>query len=254
MSVDANTEFSDRWVLVSGASSGIGRAIAVALAQAGARVALLGRRVDRLQETAALCGAPDRSTVLPIDLLQLDAIGPAIAALAARVGRFYGLCHCAGSVQTLPLAALKPERIRAMFDLNVLAGTELMRALTRRDVMDEKSGSVLWIASVYAHVGAPGQVGYAATKGAIVSAVRSLALEYAPRHVRVNSLSPGFVRTEMTQSGKLTEEQWAKILAMHPLGAGEPEDVARAAVFMLSPRNAWITGSDLIIDGGYTLT
>jgi NAD(P)-dependent dehydrogenase (short-subunit alcohol dehydrogenase family) len=225
------TDFGNRWILVSGASSGIGRAVAVALTRHGARVVLIGRRVDRLQETAALCGAPDRTEILPLDLAQLDAIGPAVAALLPRTGRLHGLCHCAGTVQTLPLSALKPDRIRAMFDINLLAGTELLRALSRRDALDEQGGAALWIASVYAHVGAPGQIAYSATKGAVVSAVRSMALEFAPRKLRVNS-----------------------ILAMHPLGAGEPDDVARAAVFLLDPANRWITGTDLVIDGGYTLS
>lgn len=248
------TKFDDSWILVSGASSGIGRAIAVALAAHGARVVLLGRRLERLQETAALCGAPERSEVLAIDLAQLDGIGAAVTQLSGRIGRLYGLCHCAGTVQTLPLSALKPERIRAMLDINLLAGTELLRALSRREVLDEQGGAALWIASVYAHVGAPGQIGYAASKGAVLSAVRSMALEFAPRRLRVNSLSPGFVQTEMTQAAKLNQAQWDRILAMHPLGAGEPEDVARAAVFMMDPANRWLTGSDLIIDGGYTLS
>jgi len=200
-----------------------------------------------------LCGTPERSEILSLDLAQLDAIGPAVAHLVARMGRLYGLCHCAGVVQTLPLSSLRPDRIRAMFDVNLLAGTELMRALSRREALEERGGAALWMASVYAHVGAPGQVAYSATKGAIVSAVRSMALEFAPRRLRVNSLSPGFVHTEMTQSAKLNQAQWERILAMHPLGPGQPEDVARAAVFMLDPQNRWLTGSDLVIDGGYTL-
>jgi NAD(P)-dependent dehydrogenase (short-subunit alcohol dehydrogenase family) len=247
------TDFGNRWILVSGASSGIGRAVAVALAKHGARVVLLGRRLEQLQATAALCGTPERSEVLAIDLTRLEDIGPAVAGIVSRTGRLYGLCHSAGTVQTLPLSALKPDRIRAMFDVNVLAGTELLRALSRRDVLDEQGGAALWIASVYAHVGAPGQIGYSATKGAVLSAVRSMALELAPRRLRVNSLSPGFVQTEMTQSAKLNQAQWDRILAMHPLGAGEPEDVARAAVFLMDPANRWITGADLVIDGGYTL-
>jgi NAD(P)-dependent dehydrogenase (short-subunit alcohol dehydrogenase family) len=250
-----NKGFANEWVLVSGASSGIGRAIAVELVRQGARVALLGRRRAQLEETARQCGDASRSEVLEIDLTQMDQIAPAISALAGRIGRLYGLCHSAGIVQTLPLAATKPERLRAMLDVNLTAGLELSRALTRREVLDEGGGSILWIASIYAHVGAPGQVGYAATKGAITSAVRSMALELVPRKVRVNCLSPGLVKTPMTDAAhsRMSADQWARLEALHPLGAGQPEDIGRAAAFLLDPANRWITGTDLIIDGGYTL-
>lgn len=255
MSSEKDLDFADRWVMVSGASSGIGRAIAVKLAQCGARVALLGRRTDMLQETAKLCGDPSRTHVVTIDLTHQDSIGPAVAELVSRVGRLYGLCHCAGVVQTLPLAASKPERVKAMMDLNFVSGVELARALTRRDALDEQGGSILWIASIYAHVGAPGQIAYCATKGAIVAAVRAMALELAPRKVRVNAISPGLVKTAMTEASgsRMSEEQWAKIAGMHPLGIGRPEDVARAAAFLLDPANVWVTGTDLVVDGGYTL-
>jgi NAD(P)-dependent dehydrogenase (short-subunit alcohol dehydrogenase family) len=253
--VSSSSDFDGRWIVVSGASAGLGRGIAIELAQRGARVALLGRRQAMLEETARLCGDPTHSAVHAIDLTNFDKIGPAIGELAARLGRLYGLVHCAGVVQTLPLAASKPERLRAMLDLNFVAGAELARAFARRDVVDDAGGSVLWLASVYAHVGAPGQIGYCASKGAVTAAVRAMALELAPRRVRVNCLSPGLVRTEMTDASnsRMTAENWQKIIDMHPLGVGRVEDVARAAAFMLDPRNPWITGADLVIDGGYTL-
>lgn len=249
-------DFGGRWVVVSGASSGIGRAIAIELAGLGARVALLGRRAAMLEETARLCGDSDKSSVVPVDLSQTDAIAPVVADLVKRVGRLYGLCHCAGVVQTLPLASSTPERVRAMMDLNFAAGIELSRSLTRRDSLDENGGSILWMASIYAHVGAPGQIGYCGSKGAIVAATRAMALELAPRKVRVNSLSPGLVQTAMTDaaSSRMSEQQWARIAALHPLGTGKPEYVARAAAFALDPANVWMTGSDLVIDGGYTLS
>lgn len=246
--------FSKRWVIVSGASSGVGRAIAVALSAAGARVILLGRSEDRLKETASLCSDPSGVELLPLDLARTEDIAPAITRLAARIGRIYGLCHSAGNIQTLPLSALTPERVRASMEINYFAGIELARALARRDVLDPDSGSMLWMASVAAHRGAPARTTYCASKGAVVAAVRAMALELAPRKVRVNSLSPGLLRSKMnTGAGALDDKQWAQIEAMHPLGAGTVEDVARTAVFMLSPASTWLTGADWILDGGYTL-
>jgi NAD(P)-dependent dehydrogenase (short-subunit alcohol dehydrogenase family) len=247
--------FDDRWIAVSGASSGIGRGIAIHLAAQGARVALIGRDLGRLHETAQLCGAADRTRVCPLDFADLNAIAPAVRALAEQTGRLYGLCHAAGLAQTLPLAATRPDRVRALMDINFQAGLELARALVERAVLREDGGSVLWISSVYAHVGAPGQIAYCATKGAVAAAVRAMALELAPRRVRVNCVSPGLVKTAMTASAgsRMTAEQWARIEALHPLGAGSVQDVARAASFLLDPLNAWVTGTDLVIDGGYSL-
>lgn len=246
-------DFDGRWVLVTGASSGLGRAIAIELARHGAGVALLGRDRARLDETAArLEGAPHR--VIQLELAQAEAIGPAIAALRDDVGALYGLCHAAGIVQTRPLAATTPEVVRSQLEINLVAGLELARAVSRRDVMTPEGGSLLFISSVYGRVGMPGQAGYCATKGAVAAAVRALAIELARRKVRVNSISPGLVHTEMTRQslGVLSADHVQKLEASHPLGAGRPEDVGRAAVFLLAPATGWITGADLAVDGGYT--
>ena len=176
-------------------------------------------------------------------------------ALAGKVGRLYGLCHSAGQLQILPLSATRPERVRALMDVNFISGLEMARAFSERSVMMETGASILWISSIAAHVGSSGQIAYCASKGAIRAAVRAMAVELAPRGVRVNSVSPGMVMTEMAvaTAARLTDEQMSRIKALHPLGLGQPNDVARAACFLLDPVNSWVTGTDFVIDGGYSL-
>ena len=238
--------------MVSGASSGIGRAVAVALAGCGARVVLLGRNRAQLEVTRTLIGSDD-TRLVEIDLRDSSAIGPAIREVAHSDGRIYGLCHCAGLVETRPLSGFDPAGFRALMDINVTAGLHLAQAVSRRDVMCDEGGSIVFVSSVYARVGMPGQVAYAATKGALLSAARSMAMELARRRIRVNTLSPGLVKTPMTEKSlaRLTAEQLREFESAYPLGPGEPEDVGRAAAFLLAPQSRWITGSDLVVDGGY---
>ena len=246
-------DFEDRWVVVTGASSGIGRSIAIELARHGARLILIGRDAGRLAETAsALQGADHRQVLL--DLGRHDLIASAIADARSTTGPLYGLCHAAGVVDTRPLPTNTVQSMQAQFDVNVLAGLELARAVCRRDAMTSEGGSVLFISSVYGRVGMPGQIGYCATKGALVAAARAMAIELARRRIRVNTLSPGLILTQMTEAalGKLSAGQADKLKSTYPLGVGQPEDVARAAVFLLAPGTGWITGVDLPVDGGYT--
>jgi NAD(P)-dependent dehydrogenase (short-subunit alcohol dehydrogenase family) len=246
-------DFQGRTVIVTGASSGIGRAIAVELAGRGARVVLLGRNREELLRTEELLtGAP--AHVMELDLQEHAAILPQVRALVEQYGRIYGLCHCAGIVETRPLASLHVDGVRAMLQVNLLAGLELAQIVSRREIMTEDTGAILFMSSIYGSVGMPGQIGYSASKGAVLAAARAMAVELARRKIRVNTLSPGLVRTPMTNKAlsALSAEQARDLEMSYPLGPGDPEDVARAAAFLLAPQNKWITGTDLIIDGGYT--
>jgi NAD(P)-dependent dehydrogenase (short-subunit alcohol dehydrogenase family) len=251
--VSSFLDFGERWVIVTGASSGLGRACAIELTRHGARVALLGRDEARLAETARLLQGADHR-ILSFDLARHGDIAAEVSRLRADVGPLYGLCHAAGIVETRPLPSNTVAVVQSQLDINLIAGLELARAVCRRDVMTPDGGSLLFLSSVYGRVGMPGQIGYCATKGALAAAVRAMAIELARRQIRVNCLSPGLVLTQMTEQalGKLSPEHVDKLKAAHPLGPGQPEDVARAAVFMLAPATRWITGADLAVDGGFT--
>ena len=253
MAIEPFIDFQGRQVLVTGASSGIGQAIAVELGRRNAKLILLGRNREALAQASALIGQ-DHCHILSLDLADPDAILAAVRSVVGQRGRIYGMCHAAGLVETRPMSAIKLEGLRAVMEVNLTAGIELARAVCRRDIMTDEGGAVLFISSIYARVGMAGQISYSASKGAVTAAARAMAVELARRKIRVNSLSPGLVHTQMTDAafGKLTPSQVKDLEDAHPLGPGRPEDVARAAVFLLAPQNAWITGIDLVVDGGYT--
>jgi len=246
-------DFGGRRVVVSGASSGIGRAISVELSRRGASLVLMGRNRERLDETAGMLATTDVDLLL-LDLADSSPVFSMIKEVVTKRSRLYGLCHCAGQVETVPLNAMQPDSLRRLYEVNVVAGLELARVVSRRDVMTEEGGSILFVSSIYASVGMAGQIAYSATKGALVSAARAMAVELARRQIRVNTISPGLVHTRLADAalGQLGPEKTRALEEAHPLGLGTPEDVARVAVFTMSPQTRWMTGTDLIIDGGYT--
>lgn len=246
-------DLSGRSVLVTGASSGLGRSISVLVSRLGARVSLVGRDEIRLHETAAqLAGSGHR--VERFDLSQVERIPEWLKSVATQVGPIHGLVHSAGMHFTVPLRALQLAKFEELMSTNLTAALYLAKGLRQRGVRAERS-SVVFLASVMALVGQPGVSAYAASKGALAAAARCLALELAGENIRVNCLAPGHVRTEMGQRNEasMTPEQVRALEAMHPLGFGEPEDVAHACAFLLADTSRWITGQTLAVDGGYTI-
>ncbi|MBS0524217.1 MAG: SDR family oxidoreductase [Proteobacteria bacterium] len=249
--LDNPLNMTGRTILVSGASSGLGRGIAQVLAGLGARVVVHGRDLPRINETlATLPGAGHIGTVF--DLANYDGIGEWVADLVGEVGALDGIVHSAGILTVAPVKVLSSRILGSMTDVNVHAAISLARAL-RVPAHRTSQASIVFISSVMAFAGTAGQVAYSATKGALVALTRSMAMEFAKEGIRVNCIAPGAVQTEMVFKYKRTVpvDQMKALEARHPLGFGTPEDIGYAAAYLMARTGKWITGSTLVVDGGY---
>jgi NAD(P)-dependent dehydrogenase (short-subunit alcohol dehydrogenase family) len=241
-----------RRVLITGASSGIGRAVAIAVSRHGARVVLVARRADELAQTrAALQG--EGHVVAPFDVTDHGALAPFLRSLAAEGGAIDGVLHSAGVHATTPLRVLTAAKMTELFDVNVTTAAMLVKAFRHPAVRGEDP-SVVLMSSAVGLVGEAGVSAYAASKAAVASLARSLGLELAREGIRVNSIAAGVVTTSLTDGIRETvgAQSWSDIEAAHPLGIGRAEDVADSALYLLSPASRWVTGTALVVDGGYT--
>lgn len=242
----------DRALLITGASSGIGRATAVLASREGARVVLVARRREALEETASLLDG-DGHHVLPFDLSDHAGYAGLMRDAVEAVGPLDGMLHAAGVHATTPLRATSAQQIASLFETNVTSSVLLSKAFRSPKVRAERASIVL-MSSAVGLVGEAGVSVYAATKAAVSSLGRSLALELAPERIRVNSIAAGIVETALTDElrRKVGQAAWQSIEAEHPLGIGSADDVADAALFLLSGASKWVTGTTLVVDGGYT--
>jgi NAD(P)-dependent dehydrogenase (short-subunit alcohol dehydrogenase family) len=235
-------------ILVTGASSGIGQATAVECAQMGAEVVITGRDTERLQATADLVGTP--KALIAADLTNLEDVERLVATLPPLDGAVL----CAGNSTTLPLQFGSREKFDEMFNVNFFAPVELLRLMYKKKVL-QKGASVVLIASIGGtHSFMPGNGVYGASKAALNSLMKYAAREYASRKIRVNSICPGMVDTPLIHRGTITEEQLAEDAKRYPLGRyGKPDDIANGVVYLLSDASSWLTGHDLVIDGGFSI-
>ncbi len=221
------------------------------LSELGARLTITARNAERLAQTLERLNGQGHCQKV-FDLDNLDRIPEWLRTTAAEAGPYDGLVHCAGMRVTAPLRAMSLAKTETMMRANFLTGVMLGKAFCQKPCRRD-SGSIVFLSSVAAQAGAPAISGYAASKAAIEGLVKSMAMELAREGIRVNCVAPGLVKTEMAEEifATLTAEQVAALEKAHPLGFGTARDVANAIAFLLGDTGRWITGTTLVVDGGY---
>jgi 3-oxoacyl-[acyl-carrier protein] reductase len=242
-------DLTGKSALVTGASGGIGGAIATALHGAGSTVALSGTREGPLQQLADALG--ERAHVLPCDLSDSAAVDTLPKRAAEAMGAVDILVNNAGITRDNLFMRMSDEEWAQVIDVNLTATFRLCRGVLR-GMMKARWGRIVNISSVVGATGNPGQANYAAAKAGMVAMSKSLAAEVASRGITVNAVAPGFITTAMTD--KLTEEQKARILAQVPTGRmGEADEIAAAVLYLAAPEAAYVTGATLHVNGGMAM-
>jgi 3-oxoacyl-[acyl-carrier protein] reductase len=243
-------DLSGKTALVTGASGGLGGAIASALHAQGARVVLSGTRMEALETLRGALG--DRAFVTPCDLSNMAAVDELVKmAEAAAAAPIDILVNNAGITRDNLFMRMKDEEWDQVIQVNLSAAFRLSRAVLR-GMMKKRWGRIIAITSVVGVTGNPGQGNYAAAKAGLIGMTKALAAEVASRNITVNTVAPGFIATAMTDA--LTEEQRAAILGRVPAGRlGDPRDVATAVAYLASDEAAYVTGQTLHVNGGMAM-
>lgn len=242
-------DLTGKCALVTGASGGIGGAIAKALHGAGATVGLSGTRVDPLEALATELG--ERAHVLPCNLGDAEAVDALPKQAAEAMGSLDILVNNAGITRDQIFMRMSDEEWQSVIDVNLTSTMRLCRGVMR-PMMKARWGRIINISSVVGATGNAGQVNYAASKAGMVGLTKSIAAEVASRGITANAVAPGFIATAMTE--KLTDDQTAKINAQIPAARmGTPDEIAAAVLYLASPEAAYVTGTTLHVNGGMAM-
>lgn len=236
-------------VLITGASSGIGKAAAIECANMGSKLIICGRNQERLDSVLSQLDG-DGHEYFNGDLTEVSII----ESLVDRIDKIDGLVLSAGRGMTLPFQFATREKFDEIFNINFFAPVEILRLLVKKKKFNP-SASVVFVCSIGGteHFSVGNSI-YGAAKAALQSMTRFCAIELAPKKIRVNSVNPGMVNTPLIKSGTISEEQLQKDMSEYPLKRyGEPEDIAHGIVYLLSEASSWVTGQSLIIDGGISI-
>ena len=242
----------DKVAIVTGAAQGIGRAIALCLAGEGADVIIPDVNGGKAQEVAnEVESLGRRSLSVTVDVTDDEGIGRAVTKSLDKFGRIDILVNNAGITRDALLVRMKRSQWEDVINVNLTGVFNWIKACAK-PMMKQKSGRIVNISSIIALVGNAGQANYAASKGGILGLTKSAAKELAPRHINVNAVAPGFIATQMTEG--LGEDVKKKMLSGIPLGRwGEPGEVARVVLFLVSEASSYITGQVINVDGGMVM-
>ena len=247
------SNFKGKTVLVTGASSGIGKATVKYLDSLGAKLILVSRKEEQLK--AVQDTLYNESVICPMDLTEIQRIEPLIRPLVKEFGALSGFVHCAGIVDNRPLSMIKYEYLHRLMLTNFYSFFELVRILTKRGMYSEAGMNIVAISSVNAKVGKDAQTAYGASKAAINGAMHSMAKELVHKNIRINTILPAAVDTPMIQQyydlKKTVDSGEGKPSDRQYLGMCQPEYVASVIAFLISDESKWITGAEIPVDGGY---
>ncbi|MCK9482171.1 MAG: SDR family oxidoreductase [Bacteroidia bacterium] len=246
-----NNPFSieNKVLLITGATSGIGKSIAIECSKLGATVFISGRNELRLKETySELSGKQHQYLVSDLSCEN------EVVELSEKVPELDGIVNCAGFNKVLPFHFTTRKDFKEVMEVNFFAPTDLTRLLIKNKKL-KKGSSIIFISSISGvYCSFIANSIYSSSKGAVNGLVKALALDLAAKKIRVNSVNPGMINTNILSEGKISHEQLQEDIKRYPLKRyGEPEEVAYAVIYLLSDASTWITGSNILIDGGYTL-
>ncbi|WP_163401222.1 SDR family NAD(P)-dependent oxidoreductase [Flavobacterium fluviatile] len=246
-------DFQNKTFLITGASSGIGRETACRLAEDGASLILLGRNIENLEETQKKCISLAASATFAIFALDLTD-EKAVAEFIAKISPLDGVVISSGKIEPFPASFINWKKIDSMMHTNFYTAAIIVSLLLKQKKINE-NGSLVFISSISSQFPHLGGTLYSSSKAALEAYVRNVALEFSNKRIRANSISPGMVKTPLFDEAvdNISEDTMNKHLDKYPLGVGYPKDVANLCAFLLSGQSRWMTGNNIVLDGGLHL-